>query len=287
MLILLLFFLGLSIGSFINSFLWRYEKKISFSGRSMCPECSQKIRWYDNIPLLSWLILRGKCRQCHKNISLQYPVVELITGLLFAIIPEASGNLKYFYDILAHPEEIHWLSSSVKVSGTLVLLAIIGTLVTITVFDLKNKEIPNGFNLTFIALSFLYVTLLSTSSSNFWTPILINTLAGAISFLFFYFFVYISKETWMGGGDAKMAFGMGLLLGPAGVFLAILLSSVIGSIYGLSLIFWGKQNGKGGNRKLGLKSEIPFGPFLALGTVIALGFGERIIDFYVRIVVGI
>ncbi len=301
----ILFVLGLCIGSFINSFLWRYQEKKTFKGRSMCPFCSHKIVWYDNIPLVSWFILSGRCRNCKKSISVQYPVVELLTGIIFTIVGifSTSGinisrwlkNISTNSVILSRAKDLESIKLDSSVSSQndafllLILFIIVSIMIMISVYDYKTKEIPNGFNLTFIILSATYLLVSSIGNQYNIHNTIYNILAGLLAFLFFWSLAYFSKETWMGGGDGKFALGMGLLLGPAGTFLAILIASVSGSVYGVTNII---LNNIKLNRKIklkinSLKSEIPFGPFLALGTFIALIFGPQIINFYVKIILGI
>jgi prepilin signal peptidase PulO-like enzyme (type II secretory pathway) len=272
------FIFGLLVGSFINSFLWRYQTKTTYKGRSMCPTCKHQLAWYDNIPLISWFMLGGKCRYCKKSISVQYPVVELLTGLAFLFVGLLSkpGLIvsQSLMRILNFQLQISEQMVALNALKLLVLLLIAAILVTISVYDYKTKEIPNGFNLTFVLLASGY-SLINNIIINY-DPIafLLTLIAGLTAFLFFYSFVFFSKETWMGGADAKLAFGMGILLGPGGVFLATFFASVVGATIGLTLIAL---------KKAGPKTSIPFGPFLALGTVISLLFGSQLVDWYVRI----
>jgi leader peptidase (prepilin peptidase) / N-methyltransferase len=288
----ILFVLGLIVGSAINSFLWRYHSKMTFKGRSMCPVCKHQISWYDNIPLASWLFLSGKCRYCKKSISVEYPLVEALTGILFAIIGLFSTPAKSVtHELLRATNgnlQIPDQALIINIFLLLLILAITTILVMIAVYDYKTKVIPNGFNLAFIISSAFYLSLSAFLAPNFIPATLYCILAAIVAFLFFYGLVYFSKERWMGGGDAKMAFGIGLLLGPLGTLLAIMIASVTGSIYGLISIAFTKRKSK--NSKLKTKSfshEIPFGPFLALGTYLAMVFGPTIIDWYVKIVLGI
>jgi leader peptidase (prepilin peptidase) / N-methyltransferase len=304
-----LFIIGLVIGSAINSYLWRYQTKTTYKGRSMCPVCKHQINWYDNIPLVSWFLLSGKCRYCKKSISVQYPTVELITGLAFLLIGVFSKAGIY----VAHVSGAMFDLGQIFTPGYFalglfiltLLLAIASILIMIAVYDYKTKIIPNGFNYAFIALTSLYLVASQVQIANFkfsafgqgiWPYLL----SGAVAFLFFYGLVYFSKETWMGGGDAKMALGIGLLLGPTGTLLAIMTASITGSIYGVGTILSSKVKSKKlkskSNKNLstlnfglstGAGHEIPFGPFLALGTYFAMVFGPAIISWYVKIVLGI
>lgn len=293
---LLTFIFGLIIGSFINAFLYRYQEKKTLMGRSFCPVCKHQLTWFDNIPLISWLMLSAKCRYCKKAISIQYPLVELSAGIIFLLIgilsKEGRVIVDYFQQIFNYQFSIINQFPILELIKIILLLTIFSVLLIISTYDVKNKEIPNGFNLSFIVVAFSYLILSSAGSTYYIQNTLYSLLAGAVAFAFFYSFAYFSKETWMGGGDAKLAFGVGLLLGPAGTFLAILIASWLGSIYGLTIIAFNrnsladKQSGlaKLKNRKF---HEIPFGPFLALGTLISFLFSSQIIDWYVRIFLGL
>jgi len=285
------------MGSFINALVYRTQNKKTMLSRSACPKCQQIIRWYDNIPLISYLVLRGKCRNCKKKISIQYPIIELTTGIAFALVAVYSTpgivlsnwiskifNLKFeiFNQFLILNSILLFL-----------LLLITITLLLIAVYDFKTKEIPNGYNLAFILSCSLYL-LISTLIYNpdHLSLFPYHLLTGSFLFLTFWALVYFSKETWMGGGDAKFVFGMGLLLGPFNSILAILIASISGSIYGISGLI---KNSKISNLKLTknfkfqIKNshQVPFGPFLALGTFVSLIFGSQIVSWYVKIFLGI
>ncbi len=286
----IIFIFGLCVGSFLNSFLWRYQGKKSFTGRSVCPSCKHQIRWHDNIPLLSWIILRGKCRDCQKPISIQYPLIELLTALLFLLIVVFTP----FGQLVSASFKGGSSLPLVEIVALMLAFLITGVLLIISVYDAKTKEMPNGFNLLYIlaCLGFLGVSLFAyngISDPNLLITLSKYLLAAAVSFAIFFALYFFSHETWMGGGDAKFIFGTGLLLGPAGTFLAIFLASVFGSIYGLSAIalknlLKNKDSKSRWFSKIkNLKSEIPFGPFLALGTYLGFVFGPQLIDIYAKI----
>jgi leader peptidase (prepilin peptidase)/N-methyltransferase len=234
---ILVFLFGLCIGSFLNVIICRLGTKESIAkSRSHCPQCGAILKWYDLIPILSFFIQRGRCRYCKGKISLQYPLVELATGLLF---------LAVFY-------------SRSSILGQLFYFYIISSLIVIFVYDLKHYIIPDMVVYPAIGLALLY------SFSNLWPAILASA--------FFLLLFLATKGKGMGLGDVKLAFLMGLVLGWPNILLALFLSFLLGSIIGLSLIFLGKK---------GLKSEIPFGPFLTASTILALFSGELWITFFV------
>lgn len=317
-----LFFLGLCAGSFLNAFLYRYENGEKLSGRSFCPKCKHKIGWRDNIPLISYIILHGKCRYCKKPISLQYPIVEFLTGVLFFAIAAKFEFLPYLNNCLFGHSIVNCQLSIVALRSLLLilLLFIASLLILIATYDFKTKEIPNGFNLTFILASLIYISLNNVILNAPPITYFLSLISGLAAFLFLYFFVAISKETWMGGGDAKFAFGMGIFLGSWNTLLVIIIASWSGAIYGVGKLFFERSrevqhkyhSREGGNlyrfrikygktdeildktRAVNRKSaianrkfhEIPFGPFLVFGTIISFLFGSQIISWYAKMFLG-
>jgi prepilin signal peptidase PulO-like enzyme (type II secretory pathway) len=254
--ILLIFFMfGAAMGSFLNVVAVRTRKGTKFTtGRSKCPKCKKIIRWYDNIPILSYLILRGVCRKCKKEISWQYPAAEIGTGILFSAVA-----FKFFS-----------LMNSDTFIPTVFWLILVSLLVVIFIYDAKYLEIPGGalwsalvgviiFNLIsdfYSARTFLSVFELATYS---------GTLAGMAGFLFFFFLVAVSDERWMGMGDAYLALLLGLLLGWPKILLGLFLAFMLGSFWGIVLIITKKKT---------MQSQIPFGPFLITGALLAVFFFE-------------
>ena len=236
-----LFLFGLVTGSFLNCVIYRLETGSSFlKGRSFCPHCKHKLSWLDLIPVLGFVFLQGKCRYCKKKISLQYPLVELATGFLFILA------FWYFgFGISLIP----WLF-------------ILSSLLAIFVYDLKHYIIPD---------SLVFAAIVVAAVFNF------NLLAFLSAFGaagFFLAIVLISRGKWMGVGDIKLAFLMGLMLGWPAILLALFLAFSIGAIIGLGLMAVGRKT---------LRSEVPFGPFLVTGTLIALFWGEIIIEWYLQL----
>jgi len=246
MLNLFVFLFGLAIGSFLNCVICRLEKKQSFlKGRSYCPHCKHVLSWQDLIPVFSFLILGGKCRYCGKRISWQYPLVELLTGILFLLIFNFLINLLIF-------KFLFWILISCF-------------LIVIFVYDLKHYIIPDKVIYQAIAITFLYNLILNSQF------IIHNSISAFGAAGFFLFIVLVSRGKWMGVGDIKLVFLIGLLLGWPNTLLALFLAFLIGAIIGLGLIILKKKT---------IKSELPFGPFLILGIYIALFFGEKIINWY-------
>jgi leader peptidase (prepilin peptidase) / N-methyltransferase len=267
---------GALVGSFLNVCIFRLpkEESIIWPG-SHCPRCKKPINFYDNIPLISYLLLRGKCRYCKKPISFQYPLIEGITALssLFLIM-RFGPSLSY-----------------------LIYFAFVAALIVITVIDLYHQIIPDVISLPGIGVglfaswflpnpSFLdsllrfLVLQASRIGVNLITHIsfvdgLLGFLLGGTSlFLVMQLYFYLRKSEGMGGGDIKLLAMIGAFLGWKAVVLTILLSSLIGSIVGITIMIWKGEN---------LKYAIPFGPFLSLGAVIALFYQNEIISWYLQV----
>jgi prepilin signal peptidase PulO-like enzyme (type II secretory pathway) len=242
---LFIFLFGLVIGSFLNCVIYRLEVKKGFlGGRSYCPDCKHILSWQDLIPVFSFLILKGKCRHCDKKISIQYPLIELGTGLLFLLV--------------------FWHFGLELIFGFWILISIF--LIIIFVYDLKHYIIPD--KIIYPAIIIAMIFRLFTGYGLLVTGYLLSAFIAAG---FFLLIVLISRGKWMGVGDIKLAFLIGLLLGYPNTLLALFLAFLIGAIIGVGLI---------GLKKKTIKSELPFGPFLILGIYLALFFGEKIINWY-------
>lgn len=257
-----IFILGLVIGSFINCFVWRLHKKEGLWNRSYCPKCSKKLTWYDNIPVVSYLILKAKCRYCKKGISCQYPVVELVTGILFLIAfmvnwEAGTGNGEFLVDIFT----IHNLQFWIHVLRDWFIIFI---MIVIFIYDLRWYLILDKITLPACLIVLLINLYLGIGLWNL-------LISGIIGSSFFLFQFVISKGKWIGGGDIRLGLLMGLALGWPKIILAMFLAYIIGSVAGISLIIAGKKQ---------LGSKIPFGIFLSTATIITLFWGKEIINWY-------
>ncbi len=246
-----IFLFGLVVGSFLNVVIYRTEtnEDIVF-GRSCCRQCHRILAWYDLVPLLSFLALRGKCRYCRQLISAQYPLVELLTGIMFVLIAWRLGfvrDLEFgignFFII-----NYYWF--------------IVSTLIIIFVYDLKHYIIPDKVVYAAILVSGIWYSVFGFFL-NFYTKyeILYTLLAALLAGGFFLIIVLLTKGEGMGGGDIKLAFLMGLFLGTEKILTALVLAFTLGAFWGIILILLKKKT---------LKSAIPFGPFLVIGTLAAL-----------------
>ena len=246
------FYLGLFFGSFLNCVIYRLKKKQSFlRGHSYCPACQHQLYWYDLIPILSYLLLSGKCRYCKKPISLQYPLVELATGLLFLAVFNPEYAIRSFY-----------------------LLIITCLLIVVFVYDLKHYIIPDKVVFPAMAIAFLYNLFLLLTGDYSLFQFLNMIYAAILPALFFFLIFILSQGRWLGFGDVKLVFFMGLFLGFPEILTALFLAVFLGGIIGVGLIIAGKKK---------LKSQIPFGPFLIIGTYLALFFGQSLINWYLNL----
>ena len=238
----IIFIFGLAVGSFLNCVIYRLALP---RGRSFCPHCKHILSWQDLIPVLSFLILRGKCRYCQKKISWQYPLVELATGLLFVLI---FWHLGFGFDLAF---------------GFWILISCF--LIIIFVYDLKHFIIPDKIIYPAIGVVFIYNVLRDPTS------LMRSGLAAILAAGFFLSIVLVSRGRWMGLGDVKLAFLMGLFLSFPNILIALFFAFLIGAIIGVGLILAKRKT---------LRSEVPFGPFLVTGTFFALFWGERIAQWY-------
>ena len=253
------FFVGICIGSFLNVVIFRLPNEISIlKPRSFCPKCKKKIQWYLNIPILSWIILKAKCNYCSSKISARYPIVELMTGILFVIVNNAEPS---FYDFnLINPFEklFSWILLSI--------------LISISLIDFEHFWIPQslinfGFLVGFINL--LLIEFYKIDS--FINSIFLKGILGAlVAYLIFEFLRVFSKLVFkkdaLGKGDSKLVAMLGLWLGPIGILLGIGMSYFVASIY-LLIGFQIKKIKKG--------QLIPFAPFLSVGSLIVWYFGNE------------
>ncbi len=249
--IVFIYFAGMCIGSFLNVCIYRIpESKSVVYPPSSCPNCGYQIRWYDNIPLLSYLWLKAKCRQCKIPISFRYPMIEVMTGL-FAL----SVLFRFGLGI-----------------ESLIYFAFTATMIVITFIDLDHQIIPDIISLPGIPIFFLASFWIPTMT---WKDSLIGIVSGGGSlWLVAEIYMLIAKKEGMGGGDIKLLAMMGALIGWKGVLFTIFFSSAIGTFAGLAIMLHTRKN---------LKLAIPFGPFLAIGAMMYIFWGEKIIRWYLHL----
>jgi len=243
--------LGLLIGSFLNVVIWRVPRKLSVvRPPSHCPQCETPIRPRDNIPVLSWMILGGKCRHCGNPIAVRYPLVEASCGVLFAGVAARFGS--------------DW-----ALPAYLVLTA---ALLAISLIDLEHFIVPDRITAPLTVSSLALLGLAAAAEGNGWR--FGRSLLGGVAFFAFLLLLNIINPRGMGMGDVKLAFSLGLFLGWLGwghVFLGGFLSFLLGAVVGVALI---------ATKVKGRKDHVPFGPFLAAGTLITILWGAPILRWY-------
>jgi prepilin signal peptidase PulO-like enzyme (type II secretory pathway) len=249
---------GLLIGSFINALVWRlHNGKSIVAGRSMCPHCSHALRPVDLIPVVSFVALGGKCRDCHKPISIQYPLVELATAVLFGLS----------YLALMPQTSVGWVSF-------LVWLYILGSFMVLFIYDLRWMLLPDKVVFPAIIVAYLHTLALYWLGAP--TRAVVGPQTAAVVFGGAFLALAVAgRGKWMGGGDVKLVTLMGLVLGFKLTLLALFIAFVAGGAVGASLIIL-----RGSRRP----KYIAFGPFLITGSVVAMLVGTPVVDWYLRMV---
>jgi prepilin signal peptidase PulO-like enzyme (type II secretory pathway) len=279
MIIVILAVVGLCLGSFVNALVWRvheqaqqakkkkpdeaYAKRLSIAtGKSMCPHCKHELAARDLVPVVSWAALGGKCRYCGKPIPAQYPLVELATALLFIA--------SYFW----WPVD---LSPAVQASIFIFWLLLLTGLIALVVYDLRWYLLPDRIVIFLGCVAIAQAATIAQAAANPLTTVL-NMIGGvAIGGGLFYVLFQVSKGKWIGGGDVKLGWLLGLIAGtPARSLLFIFLAALLGSLASLPLL---------GSKRLKRDSLIPFGPFLIAGLFIVQLFGADILHWYQHTVI--
>lgn len=259
LIIIFVFLLGTIIGSFLNVVIYRFNTgKSIIYGHSICMTCNKSLRWYELVPLFSFLIQFGKCRRCKSNISLQYPLVEFGTGIIFSLTA------------------YHFLPLIISSYWSFILFMVLfwfifSILIVIIFYDIRHKIIPDNLVYSLIIISFLSIFISHESGLlKLSLPSLWNILSGPLCALPFLLLWLISKGRWMGLGDVKLILAIGWLFPFTVALSSIIISFWIGAVVGIFIILFS-------NKKVKLTTEIPFAPFLILGIFITFFFG---IDIY-------
>lgn len=241
LLYIIVFTYGILIGSFLNVLIYRIPKKENIAiVRSHCMKCGYQLRWYDLVPLFSWLFLGGRCRKCREKISVQYPLIEAINGILYVIV-------FYYYGL------------SIE---SLLYCLLFSALLALSVIDFRTYEIPVGFNYFILMLGLIRLV---TDLQN-WHTYCIGFLAVSG---FLYLVIWLSNGRYMGGGDLKLMAASGLLLGWKMIILVFVLACILGSVIHLIRMKVSKVG-----------HELAMGPYLSMGIAIAVLYGERFLQWY-------
>lgn len=247
------FLIGLALGSFLNSWIWRTRENIRIVGdaRSICTHCRRTLRWYENVPLLSYLFLRGRCRTCRRPIGWHYPAVELFTAVAFI-------GVFWYHDVYIDP------FNKVQFFRDIFFLTF---LVVIFVFDALYQIVLSRivWPATFIGLIFNWYLGIP------WQSMVLGAFAAGGFFLLQYL---VSRGRWIGGGDVRLGVMMGVWLGWPAVLAALFFAYVLGAVVALFLLVARKATGK---------TAIPFGTFLAIGTFFAMYHGQEVVDWYLNL----
>ncbi|PIT87429.1 MAG: hypothetical protein COU31_02940 [Candidatus Magasanikbacteria bacterium CG10_big_fil_rev_8_21_14_0_10_40_10] len=245
----IIFLFGLCMGSFVNSWIWRrYENIRIMHGRSICPSCRRQLKWYENIPILGYIFLKGRCRTCHKPIPPHFVWVELMTAFLFVFISW------HFLEFGHYDSALYY--RNIIFAGFLLIIFIYDLLYQIILPEIVWLGAMVGFFVNYI---FFDISL---------TAMFLGIIIGSGFFLFQYI---VSKGRWIGGGDVRLGVMIGTFLAWPNILTALFLAYISGAITGVFLLlFKGKK----------MDSQIPFGSFLALSTMAVLLFGQEILAWY-------
>ena len=246
------FLFGIIIGSFLNVCIFRIPKEESLSAkRSHCMSCGYQLRWFDLIPLFSWIALRGHCRKCHEKISIQYPIIEALNGILYVIV---------------------FLVCGIYIESILYCLAA-SALLALSVIDFRTYIIPIGFNIFILALGVIrlvYRLLVEGDAISTIWPYVIGMFAVSVPLGILWF---ISKGRAIGGGDVKLMGAAGLLLSWKLILLALVLGCILGSVIHLTRMKISKAG-----------RVLAMGPYLAAGIMIAILVGNKLLEWYIGLI---
>lgn len=249
---------GALIGSFLNVVVWRVPQGLSIvRPGSACPSCAHEIAWYDNIPIVSWLVLRGRCRSCGAAISPRYPLVEAATAIAFALV--VWGAYLELYPFALLPALLYWTAIGIA----------------LTLIDLDHHRLPNVIVLPSYIVTALLLVLASVLTADY--AALIGAAIGCVALYALYWILAVAYPGGMGFGDVKLAGALGMLLGwlgwgplIVGGFSAFVLGGVVGAVLMMG-------------RRATRKSRIPFGPFMILGAAVGVFAGTAIAGTYLSV----
>lgn len=247
--------LGIAVGSFLNVVVFRVRENEPLTGRSKCRTCLEPVRGLDLVPIISFFALKGRCRTCSSVIEWQYPVIELVTGVMFGLLFIRTVMGIAMPDFISNDELILLFIRDAVIACFLLI---------IFVYDFKYSYILDKFSVPAILIALLLNAALGADLQNI-------LLGGFLIGAFFAFQFLVSRGQWIGGGDIRMGLLMGLYLGMELGIVALFLSYVLGAIIGIVLIVFKHREPN---------SHVPFGTFMALATFVTLFFGQGLLDWY-------
>lgn len=254
MIYITIFMFGILIGSFLNVCIYRIPRNETIvSGRSHCMDCNKDLKWYDMVPILSYVLLRGRCRFCKRQLPLQYPIVEGLNGLLYVTV-------FYIYG---------WNYTPVVLFNIIYCIAI-STLIIISLIDHRTYTIPAGLNLTLLILGIILIGIKYLAFDNSSSLVIEHILGFFLVSSLLAIIFYATKGKGIGGGDVKLMASAGLLLGWKSILLAFMLGSILAAF--IHLI---KMKVKNADRTLA------FGPYLSAGITVSMLYGDKIINWYI------
>lgn len=258
--IFFIFILGLIFGSFINALVYRLHKNISFGFvRSICPKCQKNLKWFELIPLVSFIVQQGRCKYCRKPISLQYPLVELVAGFLFILVFRQTFTVSSLMPV-----------SFIEVSFLIGFFLLVIFLIIIFLYDLKYYLILDKITLPAMAIAILW----NLTQDFSWEQIINLLVASLLAGGFFLLQFVLSNGKWIGGGDIRLGVLMGLILGWPEVLVALMLAYIIGAVWSVFMLLLKKKQ---------WGSQIPFGTFLTVGTLAAMFWAKELINWYLSL----
>jgi len=268
LLLVILFVFGVVIGSFLNVVTMRYDgahflfDAKMIGGRSHCPHCKKTLRWFELVPIVSFLVQGGRCRRCKAKLSVQYPIVELLSGLIFVFVPYLPLTLGAGVGVSAFGTPLVLVAA--------LWVAAFEALLVMAVIDIRMGIIPDEVNIFLAAFGVLLTVALGVQAGT----ILSAVIGAAVAGVFFAALIAVTRGKGMGMGDLKLAIPLGLLFGWPGIVLVLIAAFVIGAVFGVAVIVAGKNT---------MKGTVPFGPFLALGAATAFFWGPQIMSWYLSL----
>jgi len=281
---------GLVIGSFLNVVAYRVPAGISLMRPSQCPSCDAPVRPWQNVPVLSWLALRGRCARCHAGISVRYPLIEIGAGALFAVVvgwaitsahpaPAAPAitmpaSFADAWQSLADADP--WTAPPAALGVALLAgLWFVATGFVLTIIDIETRRLPAGIVRTALVAITALLALSCALGADWWA--FVRALLGMLLLYLFYALLWIAKPGGMGGGDVRLAGLVGLVLGWFGwaaLIVGAFAAFVVGGVYGIALMLTGRAT---------RRSAVPFGPWMIVGAVIGAVAGARIGEWYLSL----